>query len=94
MMDFERESEIMEMKEEMMNDAIDDALEADEDEAESEEVVNKVLDELGLSMDETVRRGKFPSKWICCNECPSDVFFPIVFILISTGSTAVVWDQE
>lgn len=34
MMEFEKQSEIMDMKEEMMNDAIDDAMgdEADEDE--------------------------------------------------------------
>ena len=34
MMEFERESEIMDMKEEMMNDAIDDVMEGDEDEEE------------------------------------------------------------
>ena len=34
MMDFERQSEIMEMKEEMMNDAIDDAMGDEDDEDE------------------------------------------------------------
>ena len=34
MMEFERESEIMDMKEEMMNDAIDDVMEGDDDEEE------------------------------------------------------------
>lgn len=32
--EFEKQSEIMDMKEEMMNDAIDDAMEGDEDEEE------------------------------------------------------------
>ena len=34
MQDFERQSEIMEMKEEIMNDAIDDAMNDDDDEEE------------------------------------------------------------
>ena len=34
MMEFEKQSEIMEMKEEMMNDAIDDAMGEDDDEEE------------------------------------------------------------
>ena len=33
-MEFEKQSEIMEMKEEMMNDAIDDAMGEDDDEEE------------------------------------------------------------
>ncbi|KAJ1815253.1 ESCRT-III subunit protein did4 [Coemansia sp. RSA 2671] len=50
LMDFERESETMDMKEEMMNDAIDDAMEDNEmdDEEESEELVNRILDEVLL----------------------------------------------
>ncbi|XP_076467266.1 charged multivesicular body protein 2a-like [Babylonia areolata] len=50
MMEFEKQSEIMDMKEEMMSDAIDDALGDEEDEEESEAVVAQVLDELGLQM--------------------------------------------
>ena len=34
MMEFEKQSEIMEMKEEMMNDAIDDAMGDEDDEEE------------------------------------------------------------
>ncbi len=34
MMEFEKQSEIMDMKEEMMNDAIDDAMGEDDDEEE------------------------------------------------------------
>merc|ERR1719323_2440106 len=50
MMEFEKQSEIMDMKEEMMSDTIDDALGDEEDEEESDAIVNQVLDELGLQM--------------------------------------------
>ncbi|KAJ8975056.1 hypothetical protein NQ317_005773 [Molorchus minor] len=51
---FEKQSEIMDMKEEVMNDAIDDAMEGDNDEEESDAVVNQVLDELGLQLNDTL----------------------------------------
>ncbi len=54
MMQFERENEMMDMKDEIMGDAIDDAFEEDEDEAESDEIVNKVLDEIGIHFDQEV----------------------------------------
>ncbi len=42
MMEFERQSEIMDMKEEMMNDAIDDAMGDEDDEEERcEKIINK-----------------------------------------------------
>ncbi|KAF5301459.1 hypothetical protein FQA39_LY02188 [Lamprigera yunnana] len=50
--DFEKQSEIMDMKEEMMNDAIDDAMEGDDDEEETDAVVAQVFDELGLQLNE------------------------------------------
>ncbi|KAJ8314961.1 hypothetical protein KUTeg_007111 [Tegillarca granosa] len=50
MMEFEKQSEIMEMKEEMMNDAIDDAMGDEDDEEESDAIVSQVLDELGLQL--------------------------------------------
>merc|ERR1712039_908250 len=50
MMEFEKQSEIMDMKEEMMSDTIDDALGDEEDEEESDAIVNQVLDELGLQL--------------------------------------------
>merc|ERR1712035_78023 len=49
MQEFEKQSEMMNMKEEM-NDVMDDAMGDEDDEEESEAVVNKVLDELGLEM--------------------------------------------
>jgi len=50
MMEFEKQSEIMDMKEEMIGDAIDDAMGDDEDEEESDAIVSQVLDELGLQL--------------------------------------------
>ncbi|CAH0560808.1 unnamed protein product [Brassicogethes aeneus] len=52
--DFEKQSEIMDMKEEIMNDAIDDAMEGDDDEEESDAIVNQVLDELGLQLGDAL----------------------------------------
>uniref|UniRef100_A0A914C045 Charged multivesicular body protein 2a n=1 Tax=Acrobeloides nanus TaxID=290746 RepID=A0A914C045_9BILA len=52
MMEFEKQSEIMDMKEEMMGDAIDDAMGDVDDEQETEAVVNQVLDELGIQLSE------------------------------------------
>uniref|UniRef100_A0A9J2Q782 Charged multivesicular body protein 2a n=2 Tax=Ascaris TaxID=6251 RepID=A0A9J2Q782_ASCLU len=52
MMEFERQSEIMDMKEEMMGEAIDDAIADEGDEEESEAIVAQVLDELGIQMNE------------------------------------------
>ncbi|KAF6208723.1 hypothetical protein GE061_014462 [Apolygus lucorum] len=48
--EFEKQSEIMDMKEEIMNDAIDDAMEDDEE--ESDTVITQVLDELGLQLND------------------------------------------
>nr|CAG4644420.1 EOG090X0H8I [Lepidurus arcticus] len=50
MQEFEKQSEIMDMKEEMMSDAIDDAMGDEADEDESEAIVSQVLDELGLQL--------------------------------------------
>nr|CAD2196706.1 unnamed protein product [Meloidogyne enterolobii] len=56
MSDFERQSEIMEMKEEMMSDAIDDAMGEGDEEEETEQVVQQVLDELGIQMSEDLNK--------------------------------------
>jgi len=52
MMEFEKEADMMDMKEDMMNDIVDDVMGAEEDEEESDQLVNQVLDELGLSLGE------------------------------------------
>ncbi|KAK9353322.1 Snf7 family [Lipomyces doorenjongii] len=46
--DFERESDMMDQRQEMMDDAIDDAMEDEEE--ESDEIVNQVLDEIGINL--------------------------------------------
>jgi charged multivesicular body protein 2A len=55
MMDFEKESEMMDMKQEMMEDAIDDVMETEGDEQESDEIVQQVLDEIGINLQGQVR---------------------------------------
>merc|ERR1719385_578366 len=50
MQEFENQSEIMDMKEEMMNDVIDDAMGDDDEEEESDAIVNQVLDDNGIAL--------------------------------------------
>lgn len=52
-MEFERENDIMDQRQEMMDDAIDDVTGL-EDEEEGEEVVNQVLDEIGVDLSNAV----------------------------------------
>ena len=52
-MEFERENDIMDQREEMMSDAIDDVSGLD-DEEETDEVVNQVLDEIGIDLSQAV----------------------------------------
>ncbi|ORX68391.1 hypothetical protein DL89DRAFT_268908 [Linderina pennispora] len=56
LMEFEKESEMMDMKEDLMNDAIDDAMEDDieDDEEESDQIVQQVLDEIGLQLNDSL----------------------------------------
>ncbi len=51
-MDFAKESETMDMKQEMMNDVIDDVMDDDEDEEESNQIMNQVLDEIGIDVNQ------------------------------------------
>jgi len=48
--EFEKQSEKMDMTQEVMGDAIDDAFAGEEEEEETEELVNAVLDELGCNV--------------------------------------------
>lgn len=52
-MEFEKENDIMDQRQEMMDDAIDDVTGL-EDEEEGEEVVNQVLDEIGIDLGQSV----------------------------------------
>eukprot|EP01121_Diplochlamys_sp_Union-15-3_P017986 TRINITY_DN6453_c0_g1_i1.p1 TRINITY_DN6453_c0_g1~~TRINITY_DN6453_c0_g1_i1.p1 ORF type:complete len:136 (+),score=33.84 TRINITY_DN6453_c0_g1_i1:35-409(+) len=50
MMEFERQSEIMNMKEEVIGETMDDMLEQDDEEEETETIINQVLDEIGIDI--------------------------------------------
>lgn len=52
-MEFERENDIMDQRQEMMDDAIDDVTGL-EDEAEGDEVVEQVLEEIGVDLKNSV----------------------------------------
>ena len=49
MMEFERQGDIAEMKQEMMEDVMEDAMSADNEEVETDALVNQVFDEIGIS---------------------------------------------
>jgi len=51
-MEFERENDMMDQRQEMMDDAIDDTLEDEEE--ESDEIVNQVLDEIGIDLSQSL----------------------------------------
>ena len=52
-MEFERENDIMEQRQEMMDDAIDDAMDVGVEE-EGDEVVEQVLEEIGVDLSQSV----------------------------------------
>ena len=54
-MEFERENDIMEQRQEMMDDAIDDAMDVGLEE-EGDEVVERVLEEIGVDLSQAVSR--------------------------------------
>lgn len=58
-MEFEKENDIMDQRQEMMDDAIDDVTGL-EDEEEGDEVVNKVLDEIGVDLGQAVGPFTYP----------------------------------
>ena len=53
-MEFERENDIMDQRQEMMDEAVDDAMGA-EDEEESEEIVDQVISELGVELNSELK---------------------------------------
>jgi charged multivesicular body protein 2A len=54
MAEFMKENEKAELTQEVMGDAIDDAMEEEGTAADEEAIVNQVLDELGVGMSEAV----------------------------------------
>jgi len=59
MMEFAKQSELMDAKQEMMGDTLDDVVGEDNEEEESDQVVNQVLDEIGISLNQQL--GDAPS---------------------------------
>lgn len=53
MNDFEKESSMMDMKEESMSEAVD-MLDEEDEEEETDEVLNQVLDEIGINLAQQV----------------------------------------
>lgn len=76
------QNEKMEMTQEMMGDAIDDAFEADDEEEETDNLVNQVLDEIGLTAGQEVHpitarfdsKACFPVKFRSCSSCCCSTF--------------------
>uniref|UniRef100_A0A8C0E1W2 Charged multivesicular body protein 2A n=1 Tax=Balaenoptera musculus TaxID=9771 RepID=A0A8C0E1W2_BALMU len=86
MMEFERQAEIMDMKEEMMNDAIDDAMGDEDDEEESDAVVAQVLDELGLSLTDELS-SECPDPGPCpARSSATAQTLPLPALLLSAGA--------
>ncbi|XP_062371317.1 charged multivesicular body protein 2b isoform X3 [Cinclus cinclus] len=50
MQNFQKENMKMEMTEEMINDTLDDIFDASDEEEESQDIVNQVLDEIGIEI--------------------------------------------
>lgn len=65
-MEFEKENDIMEQRQEIMDDAMDDATGIDE-EAEGDEIVDQVLEEIGVNLKQSVSTSG-EELWIdgCC----------------------------
>ena len=62
-MEFEKENDVMDQRQEMMDDAIDDVTGL-EDEEEGDEVVNKVLDEIGVDLGQAVGSSEVPVSFL------------------------------
>jgi len=56
MNEFEKESATMDMKEEMMSDAVDDVMQddAEDEEEEGDKILQQVLDEIGVTLQHQV----------------------------------------
>jgi len=55
LMFLERETEIMDMKQELMNDATDSMLETDGDEAEEKRIFDSIMEEIGLGVVDNMK---------------------------------------
>ena len=64
MREFEKESEVMDMKEEMMSDAVDEAMDDDAEgigeEEEGDAILKEVLDSIGVDLSQNVSHRRAP----------------------------------
>jgi len=59
MMEFEKQNEIMEMKQELVNDTIDDVMDSDGvEEKETNDMIGQILDEIGLDFNNKIGPAK------------------------------------
>lgn len=86
MNEFEKESATMDMKEEMMSDAVDDVMddEALDEEEEGDKLLKEVLDEIGIGLSQEVSAFHFSQSecmesYICltlAQRCSDEHYFP------------------
>ena len=72
-MEFERENDIMEQRQEMMDDAIDDVMDVGVEE-EGDEVVEQVLEEIGVDLSQAVSHSYHPGHVLAGQD--TDLSFP------------------
>lgn len=60
-MEFERENDVMDQRQEMMDDAVDEATGLEGEEEEGEDIVKEVLDEIGVDLNQSVGLLLMPS---------------------------------
>lgn len=77
-MEFERENDVMDQRQEMMDDAIDEATGMEGEEEEGEDIVKEVLDEIGVDLNQSVgfpraAIGEFQLTYSKLGETPADI---------------------
>jgi charged multivesicular body protein 2B len=73
MKDFEVQNMKMGMTDEMINETLDGVLEGSDDEAESDQIVNKVLDEIGIEISGKLINAPTPARGIASSAADDDV---------------------
>lgn len=86
MNEFERESSSMDMKEEMMSDAVDDVMEDEQGEEEEEKIVGQVLDEIGVTLNQQL--ANTPDNITTANKAETGDKTPMAEGLSSGGGAA------
>jgi len=72
MMEFSKQSEMMEMKQEILTDTIDDAMEDEDTEEQEEAIVGQVLDEIGIQMGDNFAAAPTTQKEVAQEDTAAD----------------------